>query len=90
MKIAIVSDETNIVENVAIADGEFNPGVGLSSIPSDTAKVGDTWDGDKFTSPVVESIPIPHEEYAALSTDAERIVYIATSLKLIIPEEESE
>ena len=80
MKIAIVSDETNIVENVAIADSGFNPGEGLSAIPSETAKVGDSWDGSNFTTP---EIVVPEDEYAAAANDAARIVVIAEHLGLV-------
>jgi len=80
MRVAIVSNETNIVENVAVADSGFNPGVGLSSIPSETAKMGDTWDGVDFTTPEIVE---PVDEYAAATSDAARIVVIAEHLGLV-------
>lgn len=80
MRVAIVSDETRIVENVAVADSGFNPGEGLSSIPSETAKVGDSWDGANFTTP---AIVVPEDEYAAATSDAARIVVIAEHLGLV-------
>ena len=49
---AIVNSD-NIVENIIVWDGEneYSPPKNTTLIQSETAKIGDTWDGVSFITP---------------------------------------
>lgn len=54
MKLAIINNATNIVENIAVPPQGSNVwfcGEGYNAVLSETAKLGDIWDGENFTSP---------------------------------------
>lgn len=54
MKFAIVNED--VVVNIAEAPDEF--GIANDWIASETAKIGDAWDGESFTTPIpVQIIP---------------------------------
>lgn len=55
MRAAIIENDTVI--NVAEADADFASEQGW--IISDTAKIGDLWDGETFTSPPSQPPPVP-------------------------------
>lgn len=45
--------ENGIVTNITV----FDPEPKANWIRSDTAKIGDLWDGEKFTTPEIEKLP---------------------------------
>lgn len=55
MNYAVI-DKNGIVQNIIIYDGvsPYNPGAGLTLVQSDTAGIGDTYDGVNFTKQVEE------------------------------------
>lgn len=55
MRYALIQDST--VVNVIDADGPI-----ADAIPSDTANIGDTWDGEKFTTPPASPTEQPSGE----------------------------
>ena len=58
----IINSATKIVENViVIEDGvEWSAPHGFEIAPNNTGNIGDTWDGEKFVSPIVpeESVDV--------------------------------
>ena len=51
MRVAVI-DGTGLVQNViVIGDLSFNPGEGLSIVPSDTANIGDVYQDGSFAPP---------------------------------------
>lgn len=59
MKLAIINNETKIVENVIVPPVGATVWVvpnGYDALETEVAEIGDTWDGEKFVKP-----PVPEE-----------------------------
>jgi len=58
MVLAIINNETKIVENVVVppegAQAWFVP-VGFIAVLTETGTIGDTWDGKEFIKPFIDS-----------------------------------
>ena len=59
MNLAIINNETNIVENVAVKPEEgqiWDCPEGFTAVESDVAGIGDTYDSvtEEFTKPIIE------------------------------------
>lgn len=50
-RMAVVATATGTVDNVIMATSDFPAGDGFELVPSETARVGDHWDGASFTTP---------------------------------------
>lgn len=51
-----IINSSNIVENIIVWDGQtdYTPPNNKTLVQSDTAKIGDTWDGENFITPEIE------------------------------------
>lgn len=54
MKLAVINIQTNIVENIVVAPQGANVWFvpdGYDTVESETANIGDTWNGTEFVKP---------------------------------------
>ena len=84
MRYAVI--ENNVVVNVIEAPEGWTIS-GKTLVASDTAQKRDTWNGSAFSTPVVEVLPTLQEQYAALTSDTDRILAIARHIGLHIDSE---
>ena len=97
MRYAVINRTTRLVENVIEADSDWVDPDGRRIVPSDAANRGDSFNATtkEFTpgpAPVVTptAAEVRQTEYAALLTDAARLVYIAEHLDLVVPDDQEE
>ena len=60
MRVAQIDPASQNVVNVIMLDDISEMPAGFTAVQSDTANIGDTWDGTKFTSPVIPAA-VPQE-----------------------------
>jgi len=58
MRYALILGATGLVTNTVVANEDWEPPEGYIAIQSDTAGIGDTWDGTQFIRPP-EPTPFP-------------------------------
>lgn len=88
MQFAIIETSSGSVVNVVEWDGDteaWQPPEGCEAIQSDTARIGDTWNGEHFISPP-EPTPTPEQvlamRNALLATAALRIAPLQDAVDL--------
>lgn len=60
MRKAVINTETGLVENIIVADDDFDPGPNKELRDPTDAEIGGTWDGSKYLpKPPIPEKPSP-------------------------------
>jgi hypothetical protein len=72
-RIAIIDSKSKLVENLIVANADYVPPDDKLAVESDTAAIGNTWDGKSFTASPVNSRSTLREHAKLRSTDTYKI-----------------
>jgi hypothetical protein len=56
-RAALVDSSSNVVVNIIVLGGGYEPPSGITVVASDTASIGDTYENGVFTSPAPSVVP---------------------------------